>query len=119
MKALKLKFATMNLKKFAIRKWEDAHNLLQILIFLPQYAQNPSFACAKLGFLDGLRTGLFIPVLSLIAISLYNCHGVMLWLLSEMQFNVRFAETLLSPFPFTISKLVLAVPVPLMVDMIT
>ena len=63
------------------------------------------------------RTGFFIPVLSLIAISLYNCHGVMLWLLSEMQSNVRFVETLLSPFPFTISKLVLAVPVPLMVDM--
>ena len=41
---VKLKFAAMNLKKFAIRKWEDAHNLLQILIFWPQYAQNPSFA---------------------------------------------------------------------------
>ena len=44
---VRLKFAAMNLKKFAIRKWEDAHNLLQIrqiLIFWPQYAQNPSFA---------------------------------------------------------------------------
>ena len=41
---VKLKFAAMNLKKFAIRKWEDTHNLLQILIFWPQYAQNPSYA---------------------------------------------------------------------------
>ena len=41
---VRLKFAAMNLKKFAIRKWEDTHNLLQILIFWPQYAQNPSFA---------------------------------------------------------------------------
>ena len=39
---VRLKFAAMNLKKFAIRKWEDTHNLLQILIFWPQYAQNPS-----------------------------------------------------------------------------
>ena len=46
---VKLKFAAMNLKKFAIRKWEDAHNLLQILIFWPQYAQNPSFARRKTG----------------------------------------------------------------------
>ena len=41
---VKLKFAAMNLKKFAIKKWEDTHNLLQILIFWTQYAQNPSFA---------------------------------------------------------------------------
>ena len=41
---VRLKLAAMNLKKFAIRKWEDAHNLLKILIFWPQYAQNPSFA---------------------------------------------------------------------------
>ena len=41
---VKLKFAAMNLKKFAIRKWADTHNLLQILIFWPQYAQNPCFA---------------------------------------------------------------------------
>ena len=41
---VKLKFAAMNLKKFAIRKWEDTHNLLQILIFWPQYAQYPCFA---------------------------------------------------------------------------
>ena len=41
---VRLKFAAMNLKKFAIRKWEDTHNLLQILIFLPKYVQNPSFA---------------------------------------------------------------------------
>ena len=32
---VRLKFAAMNLKKFAIRKWEDTHNLLQILIFCP------------------------------------------------------------------------------------
>ena len=30
---VRLKFATMNLKKFAIRKWEDTHNLLLIFIF--------------------------------------------------------------------------------------
>ncbi len=51
---VRLKFAAMNLKKFAIRKWEDTNNLLQILIFWPRYAQNPSFAQTKLGFLDGL-----------------------------------------------------------------
>ncbi len=38
---VKLKFAAMNLKKFAIRKWEDTHNLLQILVFWPAYVQNP------------------------------------------------------------------------------
>ena len=32
---VRLKFAAMNLKKFAIRKWEDTHILLQILIFPP------------------------------------------------------------------------------------
>lgn len=41
---VRLKFAAMNLKKFAIRKWEDTHNLLQILIFCPKSIQNPSFA---------------------------------------------------------------------------
>ena len=41
---VRLKFAAMNLKKFAIRKWEDTHNLLQILIFYPKSIQNPSFA---------------------------------------------------------------------------
>lgn len=49
---VRLKFAAMNLKKFAIRKWEDAHDLLQIrqiLIFWPQYTQNPSFAGRKTG----------------------------------------------------------------------
>lgn len=40
---VKLRFATMNLKKFAIRRWENTHNLLQILIFLPLYARTPSF----------------------------------------------------------------------------
>ena len=30
---VRLKFAAMNLKKFAMRKWEDTHILLQILIF--------------------------------------------------------------------------------------
>ena len=52
---VKLKFAAMNLKKFAIKKWEDTHNLLQILIFCPKYVQTPVLPDAKLGFLDGLR----------------------------------------------------------------
>ncbi len=41
---VRLKFAAMNLKKFAIRKWEDTHSLLQIIFFWPTYAQNPSLA---------------------------------------------------------------------------
>ena len=44
---VRLKFAAMNLKKFAIRKWEDTHILLQIFmfpLFCPKSIQNPSFA---------------------------------------------------------------------------
>ena len=52
---VRLKFAAMNLKKFAIRKWEDTHILLQILIFCPKSIRNPSLHDAKLGFLDGLK----------------------------------------------------------------
>ena len=53
---VRLKFAAMNLKKFAIRKWEDTHNLLQILIFCPKYVQTPVLSQAKLGFLDSLSS---------------------------------------------------------------
>ena len=56
---VRLKFAAMNLKKFAIRKWEDTHILLQILIFPLFFVQNrfktPVLPDTKLGFLDGLK----------------------------------------------------------------
>ena len=51
---VRLKLAAMNLKKFAIRKWEDAHNLLKILIFWPNMLKTPVLPEAKLGFLDSL-----------------------------------------------------------------
>ena len=44
---VRLKFATMNLKKFAIKKWEDTHKQLQLLHFFviwPAYTQNPCLA---------------------------------------------------------------------------
>ena len=44
---VKLKFAAMNLKKFAKRKWKDTHTSIfhsVILFFSPFYCQNPSLA---------------------------------------------------------------------------
>ena len=56
---VRLKFVAMNLKKFAIRKWEDTHILLQILIFplfLSKIDSNPPvLPDTKLGFPDGLK----------------------------------------------------------------
>ena len=47
---VRLKFAAMNLKKFAIRKWEDTHILLQILIFplfLSKIDSKPQFCLTQ------------------------------------------------------------------------
>ena len=44
---VKVKFAAMNLKKYAIRRWNDTHNgcVAYVLSFLlPQYVMNPCFA---------------------------------------------------------------------------
>ena len=47
---VQLKFAAMNLKKFAIRKWEDTHILLPILIFplfLSKIDSKPQFCLTQ------------------------------------------------------------------------
>ena len=67
---VKLKFAAMNLKKFAIRKWEDTHFLLQILIssiFVQNRFKTPVLPDTKLGFLDGLKGAVFRSLLSFLS----------------------------------------------------
>ena len=53
-----LKFAAMNLKKLAKRKWKERYPsyLICFELLISNYLRkNPSFAQAKLGFLDSLR----------------------------------------------------------------
>ena len=55
---VKLKFAAMNLKKLAKRKWKERYPSYMIcfeLLISNYLRKNPSFAQAKLGFLDSLR----------------------------------------------------------------
>ena len=54
---VKLKFAAMNLKKLAKRKWKERYPsyLICFELLISNYLRkNPSFAQAKLGFLDSL-----------------------------------------------------------------
>ena len=55
---VKLKFAAMNLKKLAKRKWKERYPsyLICFELLISNYLRkNPSFAQAKLGFLDSLK----------------------------------------------------------------
>ena len=56
---VKLKFAAMNLKKLAKRKWKERYPsyLICFELLISNYLRkNPSFAQAKLGFLDSLTS---------------------------------------------------------------
>ena len=56
---MKLKFAAMNLKKLAKRKWKERYPsyLICFELLISNYLRkNPSFAQAKLGFLDSLTS---------------------------------------------------------------
>ncbi|MEA4942572.1 MAG: hypothetical protein VB094_08575, partial [Oscillibacter sp.] len=58
---VKLKFATMNLKKLARWKWNHRASSRIFAVFLSVYDQNPAAACCAAGFFNRLRGRAYCP----------------------------------------------------------
>ena len=70
---VKLKFAAMNLKKLAKRKWKERYPsyLICFELLISNYLRkNPSFAQAKLGFLDSLKRAEYSALLGIVFVIL-------------------------------------------------